>query len=87
MQIPRKNKKYSNDKKIISEIALVFWCLSKLQTRKEFLAKNFTHTVTEKSKVWEGISKIIQIGYSADSDNVILEYITKKNQMIKTTKS
>ena len=79
-QIPQKNNNYSNDKNMISEIALVFWCLSKLQTRQEFLAKNFNHTVTEKSKDWEGISKIIQIGYSDDSDNWILEYITNKTE-------
>ena len=79
-QTPQKNNKYSNDKNMISEIALVFWCLSKLQTREKFLAKNFSHTVTEESKDWEGISKIIQIVYSADSDNWILEYITNKTK-------
>ena len=49
-QIPQKNK-YSNDENMISEIALVFWCLSKLQTRQKFLAKNFSHTVTEESRL------------------------------------
>ena len=39
-----------------------------------------THTVPEKSKDWDGISKVIQIRSSADSDNVILEYITNKTK-------
>ena len=80
-QIPRKNSlltlnKDSKDKNMISEIALVF-CVF-LNYKK--LAKNFIHIVTEKRTAWEGISKIIQIGYSADSDNVILEYITNKTK-------
>ena len=79
-QSPQKNNKYSDDKNMISEIALVFWCLSKLQTRQKFLAKNLQPHVTEESTDWEGISKIIQIVYSADCDNWILEYITNKTK-------
>ena len=49
-QILQKNNKCSNDKNMISETALVFWCLSKLQTRLEFLAKNLSHNLTEKTQ-------------------------------------
>ena len=49
-QSPQKNNKYSDDKNMISEIALVFWCLSKLQQDKNFLQKSSATLLLKKAQ-------------------------------------
>ena len=74
--------KDSKNKNMISEIALVFWCLSRLQKDKNLLQQTSSTLLLKKAQsVCEGISKIIQIGYSANSDNVIPKYITNKTKL------